>query len=59
MRRLLLVMALLAPLLSGCRVSHSGSQEIEIAPWGWRPADEESNRILREATGDPRWGNVY
>jgi hypothetical protein len=58
MKRYLLLLALLIAALSGCTVGRSGSQTIEIAPWGWRPANEESYRILREAGGNP-WAYPY
>ena len=59
MKCLLLFMTLFVAALSGCTVSHPGSQTVRIDPWGVRPAHEESNRIMREATGDPSWGDVY
>ncbi len=59
MKRLQLWLTLLVVMLSGCIVSRPGSQEIEIGPGYIRPAYEESNQIMREATGDPRWGDRY
>ena len=58
MKRYLLLLVLLIAAPSGCTVGRSGSQTIEIAPWGWRPANADTNRILREAGGDP-WGYPY
>ena len=60
MSRYLLPAVLIIAALSGCTWTqdYPGSQTIEIGPGGWRPADEESNRLLREATGN-RWAYPY
>ena len=59
MRRFLFLLTLLVAPMSGCIVSNPGSQAVEIAPWGIRPAHEESNRAWRQATGDPNWRHSY